>query len=126
MLSDASDSRVRVVLVTVPSMEAGRTLASRLVEEGIAACGNLLPGVVSIFRWEDEVQEEDEVLLVLKTTGERLPDLFRRVPELHPYDVPEVLSLPVDVGHEPYLNWVIRSVSGPQPRVETDDAPNGA
>lgn len=121
MPGELRPTRVRVVLVTLPSMAEGRGLVRTLVEEGLVACGNLVPGLVSIFPWEGEVQEEAEVLAILKTVEQRLPDLVRRVPELHPYDVPEVLSLPVDRGHDPYLNWVAELVSGPSPQDETDD-----
>ena len=101
---------VRVVLVTCPHAEAAAGLARTLVEERLAACGNILPGLRSIYRWEGEVQDEPEVLLLLKTTAARFEALRERVVALHPYEVPEVLSLAVDAGHAPYLAWVAGSV----------------
>ena len=101
---------VRVVLVTCPHPEAAAALARTLVEEGLAACGNVLPGLRSIYRWEGEVQDESETLLVLKTTAARFEPLRERVVALHPYQVPEVLSLAVDAGHAPYLAWVAGGV----------------
>lgn len=104
---------VRVVLVTCPHAQAAATLARTLVEEGLAACGNVLPGLRSIYRWEGETLDEAETLLVLKTTAARFEALRERVVALHPYQVPEVLSLAVDAGHAPYLAWVAGSVGTP-------------
>lgn len=97
---------IRVVLVTAPDADTAARLARALVEERLAACGNLVPGVRSIYRWEGAVHDEPEVLLVLKTTTERLDALRARVVELHPYQVPEVLALPVDAGLGSYVDWV--------------------
>lgn len=99
-------SGVRTVLMTAPDMEVAEGLARTVVEEGLAACANLLPGVVSLYRWEGELQRDDEVLLVLKSTAGALERLRARAVALHPYDVPEFLALPVVDGHEPYLGWV--------------------
>ena len=96
----------RVVLVTTPDVESARRIARALVEERQAACGNIVPGVTSIFRWQGAVQEQAEALLVLKTSAERMSGLSSRIAELHPYDVPEVLALPVDQGSGSYLEWL--------------------
>lgn len=100
-----------VVLVTAPSAEEAGKLARALVEKGLAACGNILPGVRSIYRWEGKLCDDGEVLLVLKSTHERFDALRARVVDLHPYDVPEVLRLDVADGHAPYLDWVRQSVA---------------
>lgn len=105
----------RVVLVTTPDVEVARTLVRALVEERHAACGNIVPGVVSIFRWQGALQEEAEVLVVLKTTDDRFEGMRRRIVELHPYEVPEVLALDVERAHEPYLDWLAACV-GPDER----------
>ena len=105
-----NDTGVLVVLVTAPDTEVARRIASRLVEERLAACGNVVPGVTSLFRWEGAVRDEPEVLLVLKTSAGSLERLEARVRELHPYDVPEVLALPAVGGSEAYLDWVRDSV----------------
>ena len=97
---------VRVVLVTTPDVETARRIARTLVEERHAACGNIVPALTSIFRWQGAVQEEAEALLVLKTSADRLSGLSGRVSELHPYEVPEVLALPIDQGNQPYLDWL--------------------
>ena len=95
-----------VVLVTAPGEDVAAGLARALVEERLAACGNIVPGLRSIYRWEGKVCDEAEVLLILKTTADRFDSLRARVVELHPYDVPEVLRLDVQDGHAPYLDWL--------------------
>lgn len=98
------------MLVTAPDPATAESLVRRLVEEEVVACGNIVPGVTSIYRWEGRVEQEQEVLVVFKTTVAGADHLVRRVPELHPYDVPEVLVLPVEAGHRPYLEWVAENV----------------
>ena len=106
MSAPAEDAELRVVLTTAPSAEVADALATALVEERLAACANLVPGVTSIFRWQGAMQREAEVLLLLKTTAAAEGRLRARLLELHPYDVPEVLALsPVD-GYAPYADWV--------------------
>jgi periplasmic divalent cation tolerance protein len=104
---------VVVVLVTTPSADAAASLARTLVEEGLCACGTVVPGVRSIYRWEGKVQDDAEALLVLKTERRLVPELKARLPSLHPYQVPELLVLPVEDGLGPYLNWVGASVRPP-------------
>jgi len=106
-------SQVRVVFVTVPDVDKGCAMARRVVGEKLAACGNVIPGLTSVYRWDGELQEDSEALLVFKTTEEALSALERRVMELHPYEVPEFLALPVTEGHAPYLRWVVGEVMEP-------------
>ena len=107
----AAGSEVRVVLVTAPDLDTASALARTLVEERLAACANLVPGVRSIYRWQGEVQDDAEVLLVVKTRAGRCDALAARVRDLHPYDVPEVVVLPVGGGSRGYLEWVIAESS---------------
>jgi periplasmic divalent cation tolerance protein len=95
-----------VAFTTAPSAEDGRRIARALVESRLVACGTVIPGGVSVYRWRGVVEEQDEVLVVLKTTAERWPDLVAALPGLHPYEVPELIALPVVRGHGPYLRWV--------------------
>ncbi len=97
---------VILVLVTAPSTDKAAELARTLVEEQLAACGNIIPGLRSIYRWEGQVHDEQEVLLILKTRDVLFEPLRARVVELHPYQVPEVLRLDITDGHGPYLAWV--------------------
>ena len=98
-----------VVLVTAPSPEKAAELARAVVGEKLAACVNILPGVRSIYRWEGAVQDEAEVLMLVKTTAERFDALKARIVALHPYQVPEVIRLDVSAGHAPYLEWLAAS-----------------
>ncbi len=101
-----------VVLVTAPSEAMARELGQRLVDDRLAACVSVVPGVTSIFMWEGKREEASEALLVIKTRAERYPALQQRVLELHPYSVPEVLALAVEAGAPAYLRWVQDSVAG--------------
>lgn len=107
---------VRTALMTVPSAEVAEELVRTLVEERIVACGNIIPGLTSIYRWKGEVEEDEEVLVIFKTTTDAVPRLLERAPELHPYEVPEVLVLPLEAGYAPYLGWVGESVSSSSDR----------
>jgi len=99
-----------VVLVTTPDVEAAAGLARALVEARLAACGNVVPGLRSIYRWEGRVHDEPEALLILKTTRARFEALRDEVLRRHPYQVPEVLALPVEAGSAPYLAWLAGQV----------------
>ncbi len=98
-----------VVLVTAPTPERAAEIARALVQERLAACGNVVPGLRSIYRWEGKVQEDEEALLVLKTVRARFEALRERVLALHPYEVPEVIALPIQAGHDAYLRWLADS-----------------
>ena len=103
----------RVVLVTAPDEEVAAGICRGLLEEGLVACGNMVPGVRSLYRWQGEIHDETEVLIVLKTDRQRVAELVRRLPAVHPHEVPEVLVLAVEAGHAPYLEWVSRETHGP-------------
>jgi periplasmic divalent cation tolerance protein len=103
---------VRAVLISAPDEETSETLARALVGERLAACVNVVPGIVSFYRWQGSMHRDPEVLLIAKTSSARVDSLRARVVELHPYDVPEVVVLPVEQGHLPYLDWVRAEVGG--------------
>jgi periplasmic divalent cation tolerance protein len=100
---------VRLALVTCPVASAA-TLARTLVEARVAACVNLIPGVSSIYRWQGEVSDDQETLLLIKTTQAEFDALRREVLARHPYELPEVIAVDVADGHAPYLAWVAASV----------------
>lgn len=106
------DATASVVLVTAPSLEVAETLVSAVVEERLAACGNIVPGVVSIYRWQGSMQRDAEVMIVFKTAASAAQRLIARVVELHPYDVPEAIELVVSRGSEPYLAWIAANADG--------------
>ncbi len=95
-----------VVFITAASEEEAAQIADVLVKEKLAACCNIIPGVTSVFRWKDEVCREKEFLLIAKTTQERFDALSKRVQELHSYDVPEIIALPIEAGSAPYMKWL--------------------
>jgi periplasmic divalent cation tolerance protein len=99
-----------IVLVTAPTADKAAELARTLVEEELAACGNVVPGLRSIYRWEGKVHDEPEALLLLKTRATLFEPLRERVVALHPYQCPEVLRLDVAEGHAPYLKWIADNV----------------
>jgi len=104
---------VVVVLSNAPDLLLAKRIAHMLVEENLAACVNLGAPVLSMYMWEGELEGTEEIPLVIKTTQAALPALTERLTELHPYEVPEILVLPVAGGAEPYLDWVRRQTSAP-------------
>jgi periplasmic divalent cation tolerance protein len=95
-----------VVFVTTTNAEAAAELARVLVEERLAACGNVIGPIRSIYRWKNAIEDESESLLVLKTRTGLFEALKTRVLELHSYEVPEVIAFPITSGHKPYLDWI--------------------
>jgi periplasmic divalent cation tolerance protein len=106
-----SDPEARVVLMTAPDAEVAARIARTLVEERLAACVNVVDGVRSFYRWQGEVEDDAEVLLVAKTGVSRCQQLAARVEALHPYELPEIVVLPVYGGSERYLRWVLSESS---------------
>ncbi|HSR69672.1 MAG TPA: divalent-cation tolerance protein CutA [Acidobacteriota bacterium] len=100
-------TRVRIVLSTIDGADKARQVAGRLVEERLAACVNIVPKVLSVYQWEGEIHNDEEWLMIIKTADNRLHRLLDRLQELHPYDVPEGVSLSVEGGLSDYLQWVI-------------------
>ena len=101
---DSTDNLV--VLMTCGKMEEAEKIAQALVEEGLAACVNLMPGITSIYRWDEKLCQEPEVLMIAKTRPDRLEAFEARVKALHSYTVPEILALPLRAGSKDYLKWV--------------------
>jgi len=99
-----------VTLCTVPDKKAGERIARALVEERLAACVNIVPGVASFYRWEGKVEEASEQLLVIKTAAERFEAVKARIKALHPYDVPEIIAIPITAGNREYLDWITDSI----------------
>ena len=109
------ESDVIVVLTTAGSDEQADGIASALVEEGLAACVNIVPGIRSVYNWKGAVERDREVLLVIKTAADRLEDVRRRVRELHSYELPELIALRVADGDPDVLAWIEQTVSLPKP-----------
>ena len=97
---------IRLAYVTVPSVETAKSLGRLLVRERLAACVNILPGLRSVYRWQDQIEAADEVLLLIKTSAETYPALQARLAALHPYELPELLAVEAATGLPAYLEWV--------------------
>jgi periplasmic divalent cation tolerance protein len=106
-----STADVRIVLTTIGSETDALTLARALVDEHLAACVNVLPEMISIYRWRGSVEQDTEHQVVIKTTADRLPALEARLHQLHPYELPEFLVLDLAGGGAAYLAWVGESVA---------------
>ena len=99
-----------VVLVTCPNMASARRVAEVLLKDRLAACINIVSGLKSLFWWKGKLEEADEALLIIKTRLVLVRDLIARVKELHLYEVPEVIVLPIVEGSDEYLSWLGREV----------------
>jgi periplasmic divalent cation tolerance protein len=99
-----------VVLTALGAPPDAERIARALVEERLAACVNIVPGVVSIYRWKGNVEQEPELMLVIKTLAERVDAVKARLLELHPYELAEVVVIPIAGGHAPYLAWLAEQV----------------
>ena len=108
---EGNESRIVVVLLTGPTADELRSIGTRLVEERLAACVNVLPGASSIYRWRDSVEQSEEALAIVKTTTARMRLLEARVRELHSYEVPEILAIETTGGSGAYMDWIRDSVT---------------
>ncbi|KAK6641087.1 hypothetical protein RUM44_012788 [Polyplax serrata] len=95
-----------VAMVTVPNHEVAKKLAHGVVENQLAACVNIIPQITSVYKWEGKIQEDSELLLVIKTKTSLIDKLSEFVKSNHPYEVCEVISMPIEKGNEPYLKWI--------------------
>ena len=100
-----------VALSTAGTAEDAERIARALVERRLAACVNIVPGVVSVYRWKGEVCRDEERLLIIKTRASRIEALREALVAIHPYELPELVTLPIEAGHEPYLAWLDDAVS---------------
>ncbi|HOY67317.1 MAG TPA: divalent-cation tolerance protein CutA [Candidatus Ozemobacteraceae bacterium] len=96
----------KIMLVTVPDRESGGRIADALLAGKLAACVSILPGVESRYVWEGRIETGNELLLLIKTRADLLEAVQAKVSELHPYEVPEILALPIEFGALPYLRWM--------------------
>jgi periplasmic divalent cation tolerance protein len=96
------------VYMTTPSAAVAEQIGRHLIEQQLAACVNVLDGMRSLYWWDGAVQDETETILIAKTTQERFPALEEHVKQMHPYECPCILALPVSAGHAPFLQWIQR------------------
>lgn len=105
-LQQNGDTMSFLVYMTAPTPEEARSIGKKLVSENLAACINIFPNVESIFTWEDEVQSAHEVVFIAKTSEAKVTALTKRVRELHSYDVPCIISIPITGGNPEFLSWI--------------------
>lgn len=104
-------TEARTVYVTAADEAQAATLATALLERRLIACANLLPGMRSLYRWNDRVRDEGEVAMLLKTSSERVDTVIAAIEELHPYDTPCAVVWPIEAGAASYLAWVVEESS---------------
>ena len=102
-------TEARVVFMTAPDAAVAEDVVRTLVAERLAACGNIMPAVTSIYRWREEIHRESEAFVLLKTSAANAERVVQRIAELHPYDVPEALVLDVAHGLPSYMQWIHES-----------------
>jgi len=100
----------QLILSTCPNKEVAHNIAQQLVTEGLAACVNMIPNVSSVYIWQGNLQCDEEVQLIIKTSSAKFDQLSARINELHPYDVVEVIALNIQQGDTHYLNWINESL----------------
>lgn len=104
----------QIVLCTVPDRETAEHIAANLVTEQLAACVNIVPGVTSVYRWKDSIEKDAELLLIIKTHSTVFATLTDRIKTLHPYELPEIIAVPITDGLPEYLDWIATSVKQTQ------------
>ena len=109
MIVSAHDARL--VLSTAGTRDEAESIAESLVEQGVAACVNIVPGLTSIYRWQGSIERSDEILLIMKTTAQHLDALQTVLRSLHSYEVPELLVIAPEQGGEDYLAWLTTATS---------------
>lgn len=97
---------ILLVITNLPHAQAAQDIAHRLIEQKLAACANCLPAMQSIYRWQGKIETANEVMLLLKTTSQRYPALETALKTMHPYDLPEILAIPVTAAWPAYAAWV--------------------
>lgn len=99
-----------VVFVTTPSHSDAADIAKTIVSERLAACVNIIPNIRSIFFWENKVQDEQETLMIIKTAQTLFEQLKKRIITIHPYSVPEIISIEINEGNQEYIKWIYETV----------------
>lgn len=101
-----NSTNFRIVFVTTENIDSAKNIAHELVKENLAACCSIINNVTSVFEWENTIQEENEFLLMIKTSKEKLNAMEQKILELHPYEVPEILTVDINEGTDKYLKWM--------------------
>lgn len=99
-------NEIHIVFCTVPDTDSGHRIAARLVQDGLAACVNLITGIESVYRWKGQLENASEVLLMIKSRSADYTEVEAAISVLHPYELPEIIAVPVSSGLPGYLDWV--------------------
>jgi periplasmic divalent cation tolerance protein len=105
------ENDVVLAFSTFPDAETARKISRELVAENVAACANIIPQIESIYRWQGEIEQGNETLVLFKTTAARFTAFEEKLKALHPYEVPEIICTPIDRGSAAYLEWVRQNVN---------------
>jgi periplasmic divalent cation tolerance protein len=100
----------QIILCTCPDIECAKAIAQHLVKEKLAACVNIIPNIISVYRWQDEIQSDNEVQLIIKTQTNKFNDVADEIKRLHRYDTPEIIAMNIQQGDNNYLNWITESL----------------
>ncbi len=98
-----------MVFCTTPDIESAKKMAHAIVENKTAACCNIVQNIISVYSWEDKINEDDEYLLIIKSHKEQYSGLEEQILKLHPYDLPEIIFFDIDGGYKKYIDWIIKS-----------------
>lgn len=99
----------QVVLTTCPNKEIAKTIANKLVSEKLTACVSIIDNIISVYQWQGDIAEDNEVQLIIKTTQDKFALLNDCIKQIHPYDIPEIIALNIQQGDMHYLNWITAS-----------------
>ena len=105
--------KINFIYMTAGNWDEAKKIGKELVSSGLAACVNILDNMKSFYKWDGEIQEDTEVVMIAKTTEDRIPELIEKVKSMHSYDCPCIVRLPVIGGHQPYLDWIAEEVKSP-------------
>ena len=100
-------TKARIILSTIDTATEAERIARDLVDNRLASCVNISPGLQSVYRWQGEIHSDKELLLIIKTSSDKTDMAIKRIVELHPYDLPEAVVLPIESGHAAYLDWIL-------------------
>jgi len=100
-------TKARIILSTIDTSAEAERIARDLVDNRLASCVNISPGLQSVYRWQGEIHSDKELLLIIKTSSDKTDMVIKRIVELHPYDLPEAVVLPIESGHAAYLDWIL-------------------
>lgn len=95
-----------IVLSTINNFEKGKEISAKLIEQNLIACSNLIPKVTSVYRWEEKIVEDEEYLIIMKSRSDKFEQIKSEIAKIHPYSIPEIISVNIEQGSKSYLDWI--------------------